>query len=123
MMVALVIILSIVVTIFGATIIALLSNNLNLKIKNAQFANCLADMIENPEIYPCELLVCVKFNQPQESMITDFSRYDKYKQIGVIMQETRPPSTEKEEAADGQVVRYPQSVVFKVGDNWSWKFG
>jgi hypothetical protein len=122
-MVVLVIILSIVSIFLGATIIALSLNISNLKMKNAKFAEYLISMIEDPEIYPCELLVCVKFNQSQESMITDFSRYDEYKQIGIIIQETRPPSTEKEEATDGQIICYPQSVVFKVGDSWSWKFG
>lgn len=122
-MVVLVIILGIISIVLGAIIIALSLNISNLKMKNAKFAEYLISMIENPEIYPCELLVCVKFNQSQEAMITDFSRYDKYKQIGIIIQENRPPSTEKEEATDGQIICYPQSVVFRVGDSWSWKFG
>lgn len=93
-------------------------------IKMATVINDLMEeMVIQPELYPCELLLMIKYNQEQESIVTDFSRYDEHKQIGLIFQKKGPPSTEEEKLIDGKLCVRPHSAVYKVGDQWLWKLG
>lgn len=93
-------------------------------IKMAKVINDLMEeMVIQPELYPCELLLMVKYNQEQESVVTDFSRYDEYKQVGLIIQKKGPPSTAEEGLIDGKLCVRPHSAVYKVGEQWLWKFG
>lgn len=83
----------------------------------------MEEMVIQPELYPCELLLMIKYNQEQESVITDFSRYDEYKQVGLIIQKKGPPSTVEEKLIDGKLCVRPHSAVYRVGEQWLWKLG
>lgn len=83
----------------------------------------MEEMITQPDLYPCELLLMIKYNQEQESVVTDFSRYDKHKQVGLIIQKKGPPSTKEEKLIDGKLCVRPHSAVYRVGEQWLWKLG
>lgn len=83
----------------------------------------MEEMVTQPDLYPCELLLMIKYNQEQESVVTDFSRYDEHKQVGLIIQKKGPPSTEEEKLVDGKLCVRPHSAVYRVGEQWLWKLG
>ena len=83
----------------------------------------MEEMVTQPDLYPCELLLMIKYNQEQESVVTDFSRYDEHKQVGLIIQKKGPPSTEEEKLIDGKLCVRPHSAVYRVGEQWLWKLG
>ena len=85
--------------------------------------NLMEEMVTQPDLYPCELLLMIKYNQEQESVVTDFSRYDEHKQVGLIIQKKGPPSTSEEKLIDGKLCVRPHSAVYRVGEQWLWKLG
>ena len=85
--------------------------------------NMMEEMVMQPDLYPCELLMVINFNQKEDSVITDFSRYEEHKQIGLIIQKKAPPRTKEEKMIDGKMVIRPQSAVYKAGGQWLWKLG
>lgn len=70
-------------------------------------------------ITPCELVVVMRYNQDEESTITDFSQYEKRKRVGLIMNKTE--ANPHEDDLDEDIIVYPQAVVYKIGETWLWK--
>ena len=75
-------------------------------------------------ICPCQLVLVTRYNQEEESTITDFSQYESKKRVGLILNKTEPHSdTDGENSADldDDIIVYPQAVVYKIGETWLWK--
>ncbi len=75
-------------------------------------------------ICPCQLVLVIRYNQEEESTITDFSQYESKKRVGLILNKTEPhPDAEEDGCAglDDDVIVYPQAVVYKIGETWLWK--
>ena len=75
-------------------------------------------------ICPCELILITRYNQKEESMITDFSQYENKKRVGLIINKTEshPDTNEKDGAdLDDDIIVYPHAVVYKIGETWLWK--
>ena len=75
-------------------------------------------------ICPCQLVLVTRYNQEEESTITDFSQYESKKRVGLIINKTEPhPDSDSENDAnlDDDIIVYPQAVVYKIGDTWLWK--
>lgn len=74
-------------------------------------------------ICPCELILVTRYNQKEESTITDFSQYKTKKRVGLIINTTKPhPNAENgEENLDDDIFVYPLAVVYKIGETWLWK--
>ena len=75
-------------------------------------------------ICPCQLVLVTRYNQEEESTITDFSQYESKKRVGLILNKTEPhPDTYEENGADldDDIIVYPQAVVYKIGETWLWK--
>ena len=63
-----------------------------------------------------------RYNQEEESTITDFSQYESKKRIGLILNKTEPhPDAENGADLDDDIIVYPQAVVYKIGETWLWK--
>lgn len=67
------------------------------------------------DIYPCKLAVIYKYNQDEESTITDFSKYEEKGIIGLIFNST------EEKDCEEHTLYYKQAVVYRIGDTWLWK--
>lgn len=76
-------------------------------------AEIINDVVE--DIYPCKLAVIYKYNQEEESMITDFSKYEDTGIIGLILNKT------EEKDCEEYTLYYKQAVVYRIGDTWLWK--
>lgn len=61
----------------------------------------------------------MRYNQDEESTITDFSQYEKRKRVGLIMNKTEVNPHESD--LDEDIIVYPQAVVYKIGETWLWK--
>ena len=75
-------------------------------------------------ICPCELILVTRYNQEEESMITDFSQYESKKRVGLIVNKTEShPDADEENGADldDDIIVYPQAVVYRIGETWLWK--
>ena len=75
-------------------------------------------------ICPCQLVLVTRYNQEEESTITDFSQYESKKRIGLILNKTEShPDADGENGADldDDIIVYPQAVVYKIGETWLWK--
>ena len=75
-------------------------------------------------ICPCELILITRYNQKEESMITDFSQYEDKKRVSLIINKVGPhPDADEESGADldDDIVIYPQAVVYRIGETWLWK--
>ena len=75
-------------------------------------------------ICPCQLVLVIRYNQKEESTITDFSQYESKKRVGLILNKTEPhPDADEENGADldDDIIVYPQAVVYKIGETWLWK--
>ena len=73
-------------------------------------------------ICPCQLVLVTRYNQEEESTITDFSQYESKKRIGLILNKTEPhPDAENGADLDDDIIVYPQAVVYKIGETWLWK--
>ena len=75
-------------------------------------------------ICPCQLVLVTRYNQEEESTITDFSQYENKKRVGLILNKTEPhPDADEENGADldDDIIVYPQAVVYKIGETWLWK--
>lgn len=75
-------------------------------------------------ICPCQLVLVTRYNQEEESTITDFSQYESKKRVGLILNKTEPhPDDDGENGVDldDDIIVYPQAVVYKIGDTWLWK--
>ena len=75
-------------------------------------------------ICPCELVLITRYNQEEESTITDFSLYKEKKRIGLILNKVGPhPDADEENGADldDDIIVYPQAVVYRIGETWLWK--
>ena len=76
-------------------------------------AEIVNDVIE--DIYPCKLAVIYRYNQNEESTITDFSHYDEKGIIGLTLNSTQKKDYEE------HTLYYKQAVVYRIGDAWLWK--
>ena len=75
-------------------------------------------------ICPCQLVLVTRYNQEEESTITDFSQYESKKRVGLILNKTEPnPDADEENGADldDDIIVYPQAVVYRIGETWLWK--
>ena len=75
-------------------------------------------------ICPCQLVLVTRYNQEEESTITDFSQYESKKRVGLILNKIEPhPDADEENSADlyEDIIVYPQAVVYKIGETWLWK--
>ena len=75
-------------------------------------------------ICPCELILVIRYNQDEESTITDFSQYKEKQRIGMIInkKESGPqPEDVDESELDDDIIVYPHAVVYKIGETWLWK--
>lgn len=75
-------------------------------------------------ICPCQLVLVIRYNQEEESTITDFSQYESKKRVGLILNKMEPhPDADGENGADldDDIIVYPQAVVYKIGETWLWK--
>ena len=73
-------------------------------------------------IHPCELILVRRYNQEEESTITDFSQYKTKKRVGLIINSKEPPQTDEGCAElDDDIIVYPHAVVYKIGETWLWK--
>ena len=75
-------------------------------------------------ICPCELILVTRYNQEEESTITDFSQYKNKKRVGLIINKTEShPDADEENGADldDDIIVYPHAVVYKIGETWLWK--
>ena len=82
----------------------------------------LADTAES--ICPCKLILVTRYNQEEESMITDFSQYEDKKRVNLIINKVGPHPDADEESGvdlDDDMVIYPQAVVYRIGETWLWK--
>ena len=82
----------------------------------------LTDTAES--IHPCELIVVRRYNQEEESTITDFSQYKNKKRVGLIINKTEShPDADEENGADldDDIIVYPHAVIYKIGETWLWK--
>ena len=50
------------------------------------------------EIYPCKLIVFHKYNQDEESIVTDFTNYESKGLVGLVMNKVGDPPDVKHEA-------------------------
>lgn len=88
----------------------------------------LTDTAES--ICPCQLVLVTRYNQEEESTVTDFSQYKSKKRVGLILNKTEPhPDADADADADEEngadldddIIVYPQAVVYKIGETWLWK--
>ena len=74
-------------------------------------------------ICPCELILVTRYNQDEESTITDFSQYESKKRIGLIINKVEPHPEDEDGTGDldDDIIIYPHAVVYKIGETWLWK--
>ena len=75
-------------------------------------------------ICPCELILVTRYNQDEESTITDFSQYKEKQRVGMIINKTgSSPQSEDSDGPelDDDIIVYPHAVVYKIGETWLWK--
>lgn len=75
-------------------------------------------------ICPCNLVLVTRYNQEEESTITDFSQYKDKKRVSLIINKVEPhPDADGENGVDldDDIIVYPQAVVYKIGETWLWK--
>ena len=72
-------------------------------------------------IRPCELILITRYNQEEETTITDFSQYEDKKLVGLIINKTTPHPEGDCADLDDDIIVYPHAVVYKIGDTWLWK--
>ena len=78
----------------------------------------LADTAES--ICPCKLVLVTRYNQEEESTITDFSQYEEKKRVSIIINKTDTHSN-GDTKLDDDIIIYPQAVVYRIGETWLWK--
>lgn len=71
-------------------------------------------------ICPCELILVTRYNQDEESTITDFSQYESKKRIGLIVNKVEPHPDDEDGTVE-DIIIYPHAVVYKIGETWLWK--
>ena len=72
------------------------------------------DLIEN--IMPCKLISVSNFNQKEDSIIFDFSHYEKENIVTVIKTYKKEAKDTNEKLVDGKAIYYPRAVVYKLGE-------
>ena len=77
------------------------------------------DLIEN--IIPCKLISVSNFNQKEDSIIFDFSHYEKENIVTVIKTYKKEAKDTNEKLVDGKAIYYPRAVVYKLGEQWLWQ--
>lgn len=89
--------------------------------KYAQAKKAVEELLESTveSITPCELIIVTRYNQDAESTITDFSQYEEKNRVGLIVNKT--DANPHEDNLDEDIVVYPQALIYKIGDIWSWK--
>lgn len=92
-------------------------------LRNYAVKETIRDTYENlpDNVYPCKLILTVNFNKPDYSTITDFSKYEKEGLVGLTINQTRPATTHKEIAIDGQPTYFSVAAVFQIEGYWFWK--
>lgn len=117
---------SAIITIIMTFLAGIFAGNKINKTKNYMKARqvareLLTDTAES--ICPCELILVCRYNQEEESTITDFSQYESKKRVGLIINKTEssPLKNDEEQDLDDDIIVYPQAVVYKIGDTWLWK--
>lgn len=77
------------------------------------------DVTDN--IYPCQLIATVRFNQEADKTIVDMSQYADKGIISIIVDKVEAPQSKQEEVLDGEPSLYPTAVVYRMGEHWLWK--
>ena len=77
------------------------------------------EFIEN--IIPCKLILINNFNQKEDSMIFDFSYYEKEDTVVIIKTYKEEAKDTNEKLIDGKAIYYPRAVVYKLGEQWLWQ--
>lgn len=77
------------------------------------------ELIEN--IIPCKLISIINFNQKEDSIVFDFSHYEKENIVAVIKTYKKEAEDTNEKIIDGKVIYYPRAVVYKLGEQWLWQ--
>ena len=83
----------------------------------------ISDLVDNvvDDIYPCRLIVTIRFNQDRNQTIVDMSQYENKGIIGIVVDKKEAPQSEQEEKFDGEPSLYPTAVVYRMGEHWLWK--
>ena len=77
------------------------------------------DLTEN--IIPCKLISISNFNQKEDSIVFDFSYYEKEDVVVIIKIYKEEAKDTNEKLIDGKVIYYPRAVVYKLGEQWLWQ--
>lgn len=118
MNVFLIIALSIILIILiGASVFALV-------IFNALAQALVEDNEFQPEeIFPCTLFLNYNFNQPEEKIITDFSRYEDFGIISMSAFSVDKPRSPEEEKVNGSVLIIKDVEVYSAEESfYGWRF-
>ena len=95
--------------------------------RKAQLKEQIAQMEHPPSLLILqvgEVEASTRYNQEEESMITDFSQYEDKKRVSLIINKVGPhPDADEENGADldDDIIVYPQAVVYRIGETWLWK--
>ena len=89
------------------------------KFLSSTISEMIDDLIEN--IMPCKLISVSNFNQKEDSIIFDFSHYEKENIVTVIKTYKKEAKDTNEKLIDGKAIYYPRAVVYKLGDQWLWQ--
>ena len=83
----------------------------------------VSEMIDEftENIIPCKLISISNFNQKEDSIIFDFSCYEKENIITVIKTYKKEAKDANEKLIDGKAIYYPRAVVYKLGEQWLWQ--
>ena len=77
------------------------------------------DLTEN--IIPCKLISISNFNQKEDSIVFDFSYYEKEDVVVMIKTYKEEAKGTNEKLIDGKIIYYPHAVVYKLGEQWLWQ--
>lgn len=77
------------------------------------------EFIEN--VIPCKLILISNFNQKEDSIVFDFSHYEKEDVVVMIKTYKEEAKDTNEKLIDGKIIYYPRAVVYKLGEQWLWQ--
>lgn len=77
------------------------------------------EFIEN--VIPCKLILISNFNQKEDSIVFDFSHYEKEDVVVMIKTYKKEAEDINEKLIDGKAIYYPRAVVYKLGEQWLWQ--
>ena len=94
-----------------------------IKWQKKSLSSIISEMIDEfiENVIPCKLILINNFNQKEDSIVFDFSHYEKEDVVVMIKTYKEEAKDTNEKLIDGKIIYYPQAVVYKLGEQWLWQ--